>query len=67
MTLYCHNTTTLRLANNLIVQQLQIQALVILLSQEKQIEWLDIVNDLCKKKDIDPATGEKINTTGELN
>lgn len=55
------NEALKQIANNLIIQQLQIQALVSLLSKDKQIEWLNIVNDLCKKRDIDPATGEPPN------
>lgn len=61
------NNAVRLLHENLISQQLQIEALVKMLPEDKQIEWLNIVNDLCKKRDIDPATGEKLNTTGELN
>lgn len=67
MSSYCTNTALTRIANNLLVQQLHIQALVNLLSKEKQIEWLNIVNNLCKERDIDPITGKRLNTTGELN
>lgn len=46
------------ITNNLTVQQLQIEALVTILSVADQNRWLDKVHELGNKRGINPITGE---------
>lgn len=45
-------------ANNISSQQLQIEALVAILSVENQNRWLDKVHEFSNKRGINPITGE---------
>lgn len=71
-----HNLTAdviQQLNENLISQQLQIEALVAILSVENQNRWLDKVHEFGNKRGINPITGELLQNneaiirTGELN
>lgn len=48
------------IVENLVSQQLQIEALVALLPKEKQDEWLKVLNDIGSKRGINPTTGKRI-------
>ena len=55
------------ITNNLKSQQLQIEALVSILPKETQLEWVNKLQILGNERGVDPETGERLNTTGELN
>ena len=55
------------IANNLKSQQIQIEALVRVLPKETQLEWVNELQIVGNERGIDPETGERLNTTGELN